>query len=184
MSLSRTPVRPYGWTSDASLGGGWIGAWGSHIIDFLRLSVGEIVDASAQLRTTVFERPDADGHLHRCTAEDGFSARLCTGAGITASIDGTSVSSVSVPSAITALGSTGTLEVVGDQQIMRRDEAGVYEEFRMNEGVGNLAVPMLRWAAMVRDAVRQGAPEAGSPTFADGLACRQVLDRLLEDSTR
>jgi hypothetical protein len=36
---------------------------------------------------------------------------------------------------------------------------------------------MRAWAEKVRDAVRDGEPLA--PNFADGLACRRVLDRFL-----
>ena len=72
----RVPMRPYGWLFDAERGGGWIGAWGSHVIDFLRWTFGDLVDASARLRTDIAERPDADGNVHRCTAEDGFTALL------------------------------------------------------------------------------------------------------------
>ena len=55
-------------------GGGWIGAWGSHVVDFLRWTFGDLVDAGARLRTDITERPDADGTMHPCTAEDGFTA--------------------------------------------------------------------------------------------------------------
>ena len=57
----RVPLRPYGWLFDRERGGGWIGAWGSHVIDFLRWTFGDLVDASARLRTDITERPDADG---------------------------------------------------------------------------------------------------------------------------
>jgi hypothetical protein len=36
---------------------------------------------------------------------------------------------------------------------------------------------MRAWAERVRDAVREGEPL--TPSFADGLACRRVLDRLV-----
>ena len=39
---------------------------------------------------------------------------------------------------------------------------------------------MRRWAGVVRDAVREGGAPPGVPTFADGLACVRVLDRLRE----
>jgi len=35
-SGSRVPLRPWGWLFDRSLGGGWIGAFGSHAIDLVR----------------------------------------------------------------------------------------------------------------------------------------------------
>src|SRR5262245_42103128 len=67
-SLWRIPLRPYGWLFDAGLGGGWIGALGSHVIDFARWTFGEIVDASGLVRTAIAERPDADGAMHDCSA--------------------------------------------------------------------------------------------------------------------
>ena len=48
---SRIPLRQYGWLFDASRGGGWIGAWGSHAIDFLRWTFGDLTDAGAARRS-------------------------------------------------------------------------------------------------------------------------------------
>src|SRR6185312_948583 len=33
---TRIPLRPWGWLFDRALGGGWVGAWGSHAVDTLR----------------------------------------------------------------------------------------------------------------------------------------------------
>src|SRR5258706_6871963 len=33
---SRVPMRKWGWLFDRELGGGWVGAWGSHAVDALR----------------------------------------------------------------------------------------------------------------------------------------------------
>jgi len=72
-SGSRVPMRPWGWLFDRSLGGGWIGAWASHAVDQLRHGLStEITHARATLRTDVPMRPDEEGALHRCTAEDGL----------------------------------------------------------------------------------------------------------------
>jgi hypothetical protein len=37
---------------------------------------------------------------------------------------------------------------------------------------------MRRYAEVVRDSVQDGITLPGAPTFADGLACARVLDRL------
>jgi hypothetical protein len=37
---------------------------------------------------------------------------------------------------------------------------------------------MTPWARIVRDAVRSGAAPPDAPTFADGLACAEVMDRI------
>jgi predicted dehydrogenase len=175
---SRAPLRRYGWLFDAAQGGGWIGAWGSHAVDFFRWVFGEIAEAGADCRTTIRERPDADGRMRTCTAEDGFTAWMRTAAGVTVTIDTTFVAPVNVPSRITVIGSDGVLESVGDHRIALRTEAGVQEEFEIQLGAGDPhLVPMRRWAEAVRDAVRRGVVPEGEPTFADGLACARVLDR-------
>ena len=181
LSVSRTPLRPFGWMFDAELGGGWLGALGSHWVDFIRWAIGEIVDASAELRTTVTTRPDADGGQHRCTAEDGFSALLRTDTGVTASFDCSSAASVMLPPTLTLIGSQGALQMIGEQRIVISTDGATHEDLSLTAGIADLGVPMRRWSAHIRDAVRRGAPEPGAPTFVDGLACREVLDSLLRD---
>jgi predicted dehydrogenase len=179
LSVSRTPLRPFGWVFDADLGGGWLGALGSHWVDFIRWSIGEIIDASAELRTTVASRPDAGGRQHDCTAEDGFSAFLRTDAGVTASLDCSSAAPVTLPPTLTLIGAQGAIQMIGEQRIVISNDGGAREDLSLTEGIADLGVPMRRWAARIRDAVRRGAPEPGAPTFVDGLACREVLDSLL-----
>jgi predicted dehydrogenase len=176
---SRTPLRAYGRLFDAARGGGWIGAWGSHAVDFLRWTLGEIADASADLRITVPVRPDGDGELHRCTAEDGFTAWMHTVDGATVTIDTTFVAPANVPPRIIVLGSEGALESVADGRITLRSDAGTEEVFRFDAPAEDPhLVPMRAWAQIVRDAVRDGKVPDGEPTFADGLACARVMDQL------
>jgi len=178
-AISRTPLRPYGWLFDKQLGGGWIGAFGSHVIDFARWSFGEIVGASAEVRTTIAQRPDARGELHRCTAEDGFVATLRAETGVTIVIDSTSAAPVNLPPRTVVIGTDGVLETEGDQRITLHTADGQREDFEPPRGSGDpYLVPMRRWAAAVRDAVRRGAVGDGTATFADGLACAKVMDQL------
>jgi predicted dehydrogenase len=178
-ALSRTPLRPYGWLFDRDLGGGWLGAFGSHVIDFSRWTLGEIVSASGELRTTIAERPDAAGALHRCTADDGFTATLRTGAGVTVTIDSTFAAPVNLPPSTVVIGTDGVLEAGGGQRITRHTADRGSEEIEVDPGGGDpYRAPVQRWARLVRDAVRRGAVEPGDPTFADGLACATVMDQL------
>ena len=170
--------RPYGWLSSRELGGGWLGGQGSHLIDACRWMFGEIAEAVAVMRTLVPERPDADGVLHKCDADDGFVASLRTESGVTAVIDCALESSVSTPERTVVFGSTGVLEI-GDAGIVRRTAGEEVETFEVDmEGKTNLVLAMERWASIVCDAVRNGVAEPGSPTFADGLACALVMDRM------
>jgi predicted dehydrogenase len=177
IAVSRLPLRRFGWLFDAELGGGWIGAWGSHFIDFLRWSIGEITDASAMRRTTIAERPDADGRLHRCTAEDGFTATLKSATGVTISIDSTFAAPANVPSRVIVIGRDGVLELTANQRIIRYDAGGAHDELNLDRP-NDIMVQMGQWTAVVRDAVRSGGSGLGTPTFADGLACARVMDLL------
>jgi predicted dehydrogenase len=175
----RVPLRPYGWLFDAERGGGWIGAWGSHVIDFLRWTFGDLVDASARLRTDITERPDADGTLRQCTAEDGFTALLSTASGTSITIDTSFVAVKSSPPRVVVLGSEGTLESIADGRITRRDAQGTQEVFTFDPPREDPhLVPMRAWAEVVRDSVRDGEVPDGEPTFVDGVACAQVMDAL------
>lgn len=175
----RVPLRPYGWLFDRERGGGWIGAWGSHVIDFLLWTFGDLVDASARLRTDITERPDADGTLHRCTAEDGFTALLSTGGGASVTIDTSFVAVKNSPPRVVVLGSEGTLESIADGKITLRNAEGTQEVFTFDPPREDPhLVPMRAWAEVVRDAVRDGAVPDGEPTFADGVACARVMDAL------
>jgi len=178
-AASRLPLRRFGWLFDRELGGGWIGALGSHMIDYLIWSLGSIVDASAELRTTIAERPDADGHLRRCTAEDAFTAWMRSEGGVTIVIDTTFAAPVNVPTVVTVIGADGVLELTADQRLTLRTDAGLKEQFVLERGGGDPHVlPMRRWAEKVRDALRRESGAPDMPTLADGVACARVMDRL------
>jgi predicted dehydrogenase len=167
------------WVFDAELGGGWIGAWGSHVVDFVRWAIGEVVEAGASRRTAVVERVDREGNVRPSTAEDGFTAWMRTDGGATVALDSTLVAKVTLPGRLTVFGSEGALEVVGDERITLVDDTGSREVFRWDpEGRDPHLVPMQQWAEVVRDAVRSGVVPDGAPTFADGVACARVMDAL------
>jgi predicted dehydrogenase len=175
----RVPLRQYGWLFDRERGGGWIGAWGSHVIDFLRWTFGDLVDASARLRTDISERPDADGAMHQCTAEDGFTALLRTASGVSVTIDTTFSAVKNSPPRVVVLGSDGTLESIADGKITLRNAEGTHEVFAFEAPREDPhLVPMRAWAQVVRDAARDGAVPDGAPTFADGVECARVMDAL------
>jgi predicted dehydrogenase len=178
LSISRVPLRRYGWLFDDELGGGWLRALGSHLIDFSRWTFGEVVEASGQLRTAITERADADGKLHLCTADDGFVATLRSERGVTTVIDSSSAAPVNVTPTLIVVGAKGALESVADSRIVLHAETGSEELFAAEAGGNALFQAQREWAGVIRDAVRDGAATAGAPTFADGLAWNEVLNRL------
>jgi predicted dehydrogenase len=176
LAWTRMPMRPYGWVFDADRSGGWLRAAGSHLVDFARWTFGEIDEVSGQLRTTVTERPGSDGALERCTADDGFVANLRTERHVSVVIDSSSATAIGVPPRILVFGSSGLLEVIGER-IVLHDRLRTTDVYVPASEVYDPAAPQRTFAAVVRDAVRgESAPDA--PTFADGLACVEVMDQI------
>jgi predicted dehydrogenase len=178
---SRVPLRPWGWLFDRELGGGWVGAWGSHAVDTLRsMFAAEVTDVQARLRLDVRERPDERGDLHTCTAEDGFSASLVLSNGASVAIDSGFAAVANLTPRFTVFGSNAIAELVGETRITIRRADGSRESIDLadaDESDGHLA-PMRRFAEVVRDAVTSGEIPAHAPTFSDGRACDAVLDQL------
>jgi predicted dehydrogenase len=179
--------RPYGWSFDADLGGGWIRLSGSHLIDFLRWTLGDVVDATGAVRTTITERTDVDGRVQRCTAEDGYTAVLLTAAGPTATIEATATASALRPNRLTVVGSDAVLELTNenpreeDARIVRSTRDDTKELFAFAQG-DTYTSQMRQWAEIIRDAVRVGHAPPDAPTFADGLAVSRVMDRLQQNA--
>ena len=176
-SASRRPLRPYGWLFDRERGGGWIGAFGSHVFDTVRWLMGEIVDARGGCRTDVPERPDRDGAMQRCTAEDAFTAHLRLASGATATVDTAFAAPVNVAPVITVIGTEGMVELVGATELRVRRPGEPTERQQFAPFDGDQHLPAMRpWIAQVRDAVERG--EQRAPSFDDGVACAGAMDLL------
>ena len=152
----------------------------SHNLDFIDWTRGRIVEASAVLRTTITERLDSEGTVHRCTGEDGFTATLRTDRGVSATIDTTATGAVDRPTRVTVVGDDGVLEMlseniheIGGRILFHTHEgtAEVYEIDSWGDPSRHDDTAMQPWARLVRDAVRRGEPDPVMPTFSDGLAC-------------
>jgi predicted dehydrogenase len=177
---STRPLRPHGWLFERQRGGGWVGAWGSHAVDTVRWLLGEVdlPSVAAVLRTDVPMRPGADGRLVRGDAEDGLVAHLVTESGTTVSLDSTFAAPAPSTPTITAVTGDAVIRAVGDRSFTVHTADGT-----RTEKLGDPPVPgdrhhagMAAWAVALRDAVRDRHQIA--PSFADGLACDRVLDRL------
>ena len=175
-SASRVPMRTWGWLFDLSRGGGWIGAFGSHAIDLIRWLLGDITRTGAETWITVTERPDVDGSLRRCDAEDAFAGWAELRSGATATINSSFAARVSVTPRILILGSEGAIENIGDARVVVRKSDGSTEQLEFGLRAGDPhAEAMTAWTAAIRDSVLTG--KAIAPSFADGLACMKVMEQ-------
>ena len=175
-SGSRVPLRPWGWLFDRALGGGWIGAFGSHAIDLIRWLLGEVSRAGATTWINVTERPDAEGSPHRCDAEDSFTGWVELDSGATASVDTSFTAAVSLTPRIVITGAEGAIENVGDARVVLHKQDGTKEHFEFAPSAGDPHnVAMRAWTAAIRDAVTSG--HQIQPSFADGLACMRVMEQ-------
>lgn len=180
MAIWRVPLRPYGWLFDAAAGGGWLRAMGSHQIDFARWAFGEVVAVAGQLRTTVAERPDADGTLHPCTADDGYAVALRTDRGVSVLLDGSAAAPSHRPSSLLVVGSDGVIEESSGRIVVHPADGGDERELLLTAPAGNpLVAAMTTYAAVVRDAVHTRHVPADVPTFDDGVACATVMHQLV-----
>jgi predicted dehydrogenase len=178
-TLSRHPMRPHGWLFDRELGGGWIGAFGSHVLDFARWTFGEVSSAAGLCSTDIPQRPDASGQLVDCSAEDGFTASLRFESGATALIDSSFAAGASLPPSTLIIGSEAALVTEADQAIALLSPDGSRQGFDPTpEGADPFRLPMQRWAQALRDLVRGEPVSSETATFADGLACARIMDEL------
>lgn len=177
MAGSRAPLKPYGWLWNRELGGGWIGAFGSHAIDAMRFWFGEIETANGICRTEIPWRPDSGGVKQRCTAEDSFTACFTFRNGMTGVLDTGFTAAVMRPYSIEIFGSDGVLRMNYNTELdlMRTDKAD--QHFRFGPWEGDMHEPAYRnWAPKIVQAIREKRQIA--PSFRDGLASAEVMDQL------
>lgn len=181
---SAVPLRPYGWLFDAALGGGWIGAWASHAVDTLRWVLDddlEVIDT--QPRIDIASRPDRDGVVHACTAEDGLRATL-RAAAVEIRLDSTFAAREAQRPRLVFNGTLGSLAAIGSRLTLTVDATTRDVTPATIAGGDTHMLPMRRFAQIACDRVTAGAALPGDPTLVDGLAVDRVLDALRARGTR
>jgi len=174
------------WWFDASRGGGWLGASGSHVVDQVRTWFGDVMSVSAMLLTVA----------RRAGAEDSFAVRMSVRGGAEVMLQQTAASwTPAVVGVSIVAGTDGTLEV-GADGVRLSDRSGkrllpVPDDLQLPPAPGasndprhrytHLEVgPYTRLCEVLRAGVAGRALPARVPvpTFADGLACTRVLDAI------
>ena len=170
--------RRYGWINDRDLGGGWIGAYGSHVIDFTRWLFGsEVSDCGGVTRIEDVKHVDRAGAARTATAEDAYSAWFRMENGCTAAHDTAFAAAVPTVPRATLMGSAGSIELIGDTNLVVRRTGEEPETYEFPLPEPRTPDPALvAFFRQVADALRNGMQI--TPSFDDGVAVAQVMDRL------
>jgi predicted dehydrogenase len=175
--------RDHGWLNDVTLGGGWLGASGSHDIDALRFLLGDkIVAGSALLRTEIGMRPDGQGGEARSTAEDAFSMWLEFAGGGTACVDSAFASSLNLPGTFNLIGSKGAISIADDTHLSVLRHKQEPEHIEVAGPGGGFMGALSTWVGQVTEAMKTGTQIA--PNFDDGVAAAEVMDMLRAGARR
>lgn len=162
--------RPTGWLTERSLGGGYLGALGSHLLDYLIWLFGDVASVQALEVTDVAERTNG---LNR--AEDGFTMTLEFLSGVTGVLHYRSASRKGLGSVLEVTGTDGGYRLVNDERLYVFDDQGIVEA--VSDGATETLSPY-QCTQMVYDAMARelAGGERTLPTLQDGLAVQTVMD--------
>jgi predicted dehydrogenase len=200
--LSQPGAQTPDWWEDAARGGGFLGAWGSHLVDQVRVTLGEFASVSARLQT-LSGKPGM-------SADDTFAAqfRLVNG------LEGVFVESMAAPGDMFGIvrisGSEGAVWIEGVQgeELWVADRRGnkkrvpVPEElvlpppvpfphaelmqtaYEQAHAFGTDLAPYTRLVERMRARIegRDGADSPPLATFEDGVAGQAVIDAMRQSS--
>lgn len=184
------------WWDDAAQGGGWLGAFGTHVIDQVRTTMGEITRVSASLQT-LSPRP--------MTADDTYTVQFETAAGATGLLHSSCATGGQFVVATKVTGTTGSAWMQGDEvwvdtgagptPVPPADDLPavapvpppgelLHTTYDMWHSSGMDLAPYTRLYEVMRDRIL-GVAVADDPvagTFADGVANQAVVDAIRSSS--
>lgn len=184
--------RPWDWWSDEAMGGGTLGAIGSHVIDSFRFMLGaEISSVSCMLTSHIAERPDkSSGAMRRVTSDD--EAKLMfrfAGSSLTKNTTGAAslsvVESGSYENRLEIYGSTGALMVGETGELVHSPAgSGTWKPVKVHQDPVAPGMRPASWSrgfaafsCQIIEALREGRTTvAGAATFEDGYRTQLVLD--------
>jgi predicted dehydrogenase len=186
------PDRPWDWWADESMGGGTLGAIGSHVIDTYRwLLDTEISSVSCMLSSHIAERPYKEsGAMRRVTSDDDArimfrfaDSQMTQGATGTASLS--VVEAGSHENRLELYGTTGALMVEETGELWHSPVgSGAWRPCQVHQDPVAPGMRIASWSrgfaafsCAIVEALRNGQKTVeGAATFADGYRVQQVLD--------
>ena len=182
------------WWSDTRQGGGWLGAHASHVIDQIRVTLGEFAGVSAALPQLADRAGD-----RAWTAEDTYTVHFRLDSGVEGVMQSTAADWGPIFISTRICGSRGTVWAEGDN-VRLADRTGTREvpvpddlrvppaappppdllhsSYDLLHSTGIDVGPYTRLAEVFRDLINR-EPVAAEPepaTFADGVAGMAVID--------
>ncbi len=184
--------RPWDWWSDIEMGGGTLGAIGSHVVDSFRWMLKtEVSEVSCMLSTHIAERPDKkEGRMRPVTSDD--AAKLMfrfTDSSLTKGATGTAslsvVESGKYENHLEVYGSTGALMVEEGGELWHSPAgSGAWRPVQVDQDPMAPGMRESSWSRgftaysrAIVEALRQGRKTVeGAATFEDGYRIQLVLD--------
>jgi predicted dehydrogenase len=186
-------TRPAGdWWSLEEMGGGRLGANGSHQIDLLRFWLGDVGAVNGQVATMVPDRKDkTTGEAWKATADDQVSFMLEMQSGALASVFLSGAARHNLGNSSMIFGSEGTIKLADADEKLLVARAG--EDFvDLSESDPNASLPGIgkgiwnvSFVALMQEvtaAIREKRATRAGATFADGLKCQLVMDAIRQSS--
>ena len=184
--------RPWDWWSDETMGGGTLGAIGSHVIDSFRWMLGsEISEVSGLLTSHIAERPDkSSGTMRRVTSDDEAKL-LLRFAESSLTKNTTGMASLSVVESgkyenrLELYGTTGALKVEETGELWHSPAgSGSWRPVEVHQDPMAPGMRPASWsrgfaafASAIVDALQEGRKTVeGAATFEDGYQVQVVLD--------
>ena len=192
--------RPWDWWADETMGGGTLGAIGSHVIDSFRWIVGgEISQVFAMLRSHIGERPDKETGSMRKVTSDDEAKLLFRFADSELTKGATGAAAISV---VESGGHENRLEIYGTTGALMVEETGELwhspagsaawrpvpvDQDSMAAGMrpGSWSRGFTALSGAIVDALHEGQTTVeGAATFEDGYQIQLVLDAARESHRR
>ncbi|MBC8030742.1 MAG: Gfo/Idh/MocA family oxidoreductase [Pyrinomonadaceae bacterium] len=184
--------RQWDWWSDAAMGGGTLGAIGSHAIDSFRWILGtEVSEVCCMLATHIAERPDkSTGQVRAVTTDDEAKlmfrfADSSLGKNATGTASLSVVESGKYENRLEVFGTKGALMVEENGELSHSPAgSGIWKRVEVDQGSmapgmreGSWSRGFTAFSAAIVDALQAGRKTvAGAATFEDGYRIQLVLD--------
>lgn len=182
------------WWSDRAMGGGRLGANGSHQVDMLRWWLGEPAAVVGQALTMVPDRVDPEtGETWTATADDLSHFTMEMRSGAVAQVFMSGVAAANMGNETQIFGSKGSITLSNsDERLYFAKGRNGFEEITaedpdarlpgLNKGIWNTSV--LGALRELTSAIAEGRELARGATFVDGLRNQMVLDAVWTSTAR